>query len=245
LKVLFGISVAYAFALLVWGTYLAYKIRKVPISIYDESKVIAFSIYNTCFFGIIVIVIQLAIGNSNRYLTFMITAVCCFLGAMVTTGCLFGAKLFAIYRPGKEYRSSGTMGTSSSGDSRSKPGSASTGSIARESSYDHRGQKYRKKYKALKARSKDQAERIRQLETLAKAHGFLDAADVEMAERSADSKEGSKESNSKESRNSRTSKAGKSSESSAATSSAAINNDKFAPKAPENDMESSSEESSD
>jgi cell division protein FtsB len=180
LKILFGLNVGYAFVLLIWGSYLAYRIRKVPISIYDESKVIAFSIYNTAFFGVIVIVVQLAIGNGNRYVTFMITAVCCFLGAMVTTGCLFGAKLWAIYKPSRDGKSSGTtMGTSSSGDSRSKPGSIQ-GSIAREPQDSGVAKKYKKKYKSLKNQNKDLKERIRQLESLAKSNGFLHENDTEM-----------------------------------------------------------------
>lgn len=100
LKVLFGINVAYGGLLLLWGTYLAFRIRKVPISAYDESKIIGFSIYNSAFFGVIVIVIQLAVGNSNRDVTFIITAVCCFLGAVITTSTLFASKAFAIYKPG-------------------------------------------------------------------------------------------------------------------------------------------------
>lgn len=181
LKILLGLNVGYAFLLLVWGSYLAYRIRKVPISIYDESKVIAFSIYNTCFFGIIVIVIQLAVGNSSRYLTFMITAVCCFLGAMITTGCLFGAKVWAIYKPGRDLKSSGTLGTSSSGESRSKPNSAGSVVVTRDENAKNL-KKYKRKYKATKEVNKDLKERVRQLESLAKSHGFLQEETVEMDE---------------------------------------------------------------
>jgi hypothetical protein len=223
LKVLFGINVGYAFVLLIWGSYLAYRIRKVPISIYDESKVIAFSIYNTCFFGIIVIVVQLAIGNSNRHLTFMITAVCCFLGAMVTTASLFGAKLWAIYKPNRN-QSSGTMGTSSSGDSRSKPGSAQ-GSIAREDSGNRK--KYKKRYKNMKEQNKDLKERIRQLETLARANGFLAEQDVEMVEPPAPAAASTKPSERK------------------AGASAAAAHDKFTPKPPLNASDSDTDSSDD
>ena len=181
LKILLGINIGYAFALLIWGTYLAYCIRKVPISIYDESKIIAFSIYNTVFFACIVIVIQLAVGNSSRSLTFMITAVCCFLGAMVTTACLFGAKVFAIYRPGKDSRSSVTSVTSSSGNSRgNSPHSRSAGGSAAEAADDAAARKYKKKYKSLKSKNKDLQERIRQLETLAKSNGFLHSEDEDV-----------------------------------------------------------------
>lgn len=45
------------------------------------------------------IVIQLAIGNINRDLTFVFSAIFCFLGAVITTTTLFISKLLAIYYP--------------------------------------------------------------------------------------------------------------------------------------------------
>jgi hypothetical protein len=184
LKILFGIDVGYAGLLLIWGSYLAYRIRTVPISIYDESKVIAFSIYNTAFFGAIVIVIQLAVGNSNRNVTFIITAVCCFLGAVITTSTLFLAKWVAIYRPNKFGKgSSNTRVTSSSGNSSSGNGNGNgngTGNKSNDSSTPAASpptsaekKRYKKKIKALKNRNAELQERIRQLEALAKAHGLL------------------------------------------------------------------------
>lgn len=96
---IFGINVAYAVLLLGWGTYLAYHIRLIPYGIYDESKTIIFSIYNATFFCTIVIVIQLAVGNNSRELTFMVTAACSFLGVMITTCTLFVPKFKSIYAP--------------------------------------------------------------------------------------------------------------------------------------------------
>lgn len=111
LKILFGVNAGYGGLLLGWGSYLAYKVRTVPIAAFDESKVIGFSIYNTGIFAIIVIAIQLAVGNSNRNVTFMVTAICCFLGAAITTCFLFGAKVRAIYWPSTTSSRSGSSGT--------------------------------------------------------------------------------------------------------------------------------------
>jgi len=113
LKILFGISAGYAGCLLIWGTWLAWHVRNVPISAYDESKVIIFSIYNTAFFAIIAIAIQLGVGGTNRDLTFMITALCCFLGAIITISALFVPKWLVIYYPSA--LESSTSGDSSTG----------------------------------------------------------------------------------------------------------------------------------
>lgn len=125
MKVIFGLNVAYGAGLLGWGIYLAYKVRKVPLALYDESKIIGFSIYNTGIFAAIAVAIQLAVGNSNRNVTFMITAICCFLGAAVTTCFLFGAKVKAIYWPSQS-SSSSTRHTSSGSGNRYTPHSQRT-----------------------------------------------------------------------------------------------------------------------
>lgn len=164
LQVLMGINIAYAGLLLVWGSYLAWRVRKVPIALYDESKVIAFAIYNTAICAVIVIVVQLAVGNSNRDLTFVVTAVFCFLGATITTCCLFGAKAYAIYHPRQITSSSRTTARTSSNTSSNSGGSHSNKSNAEDEAL---------KKKAHKEKVKQLRERIRQLEALAKANGFL------------------------------------------------------------------------
>lgn len=102
--VLFIINCAYAVGLFVWGSWLAWRIRTIPYSVYDESKVIAFSFYNTAFFAVLAIVIRLAVGvtESNTQLIFMFTAVCSFLGAIITTSTLFIAKWVYVTRNAQE-----------------------------------------------------------------------------------------------------------------------------------------------
>jgi hypothetical protein len=99
LVVLFGLNTGYAGLLLIWGIYLSFRVRQVPLSAYDESKTIGFSIYNAGFFAIIVIVVQIVVGNNNRDATFIVTAICCFLGATITISTLFLSKLLTIYFP--------------------------------------------------------------------------------------------------------------------------------------------------
>lgn len=128
LKYVFGVNLTYTILLLAWGTYLAYHIRLIPYSRYDESKTMIFSFYNAVIFCAIVIVIQLSIGNSNRNLTFMITAVGIFLGVTITTCTLFIPKFKQIYLP-SEYSSS----DSSRGSSRNtSTGHASVESLKME-----------------------------------------------------------------------------------------------------------------
>jgi hypothetical protein len=182
LRILFGINVGYAACLLAWGSFLAYRIRKVPISIYDESKVIAFSIYNTAFFGAIVIVIQLAVANTNRQVTFIITAICCFLGAAITTSTLFAAKWYAIYGPSKTSLSRASAGGTSDSalTSSSSRSGGRDGSVAREAPTHDEKKRYKKKIADLKEKNTVLVLRIKELEGLAKTNGLLKDGDVEM-----------------------------------------------------------------
>lgn len=119
LKILFGINIGFALLLLAWGTYLAYCVRRIPVSMYDESKSIAFAIYNTALFAGIATTIHLAIGNNNRYLSFMMTVICTCLGVLITTGILFIPKWLSI-----RHKSS----TNSSSHQRNNTTSSSSGS---------------------------------------------------------------------------------------------------------------------
>lgn len=95
-KAFMWVNVVGVVGLLCWGSYLVYHIRKIPYAIYDESKSIGFSIYNSFFFSVIILVVHLAIGNKNRDLTYMIMAVACFLSCVITTCCIFIPKIYAV-----------------------------------------------------------------------------------------------------------------------------------------------------
>ena len=113
-KIMFGINVAMIAGLLGWGTWLAYHVRKIPLKSFDESRVIAFSIYNIVVFAAIAIIFHFAIGDNNRHVTFVIHAICCFVGSNLTTCFLFGSKAHAI-RSG--FAKTTKSNTSSSGGS--------------------------------------------------------------------------------------------------------------------------------
>jgi hypothetical protein len=91
--VLMIINICYGGILMLWGSYLAYRVRTIPYSIYDESKVIVFSIYNTAFFAVLVIIVRLAFPQHLTELIFILTAVFTFFGGTVTTTVLFVSKL--------------------------------------------------------------------------------------------------------------------------------------------------------
>jgi rhodanese-related sulfurtransferase len=111
MKILFYLNIVFVALLWAAGSYLAFRVRAIATSAYDESQVIIFAIYNTAIFGIISLIIHFTIGNTNRFLVFMIMVICCILGTLITTCMLFIPKCKHIIK-----MNSLTMTTSSSGD---------------------------------------------------------------------------------------------------------------------------------
>jgi predicted small integral membrane protein len=74
--------------LLVVGGVLAFRVRRIPYDMYDESKVIFFTIYNVAFFAIVAIVLEFAIGSINdsnvRNIVFIIRSACTLLGTGIS-----------------------------------------------------------------------------------------------------------------------------------------------------------------
>jgi hypothetical protein len=120
LKAIMGVNIAYAVGLLGWGTYLAYRINNIPNlapearAMYDESRPIMLSVYNTILFATVVVIIQCAVGDSNKNLTFMVTAACTSIGGFVTTVMLFLPKFNDIYQIFEWSSTSGSSRPSSS-----------------------------------------------------------------------------------------------------------------------------------
>ena len=54
-------------ALAVWGGYLAWKIRLVSLVQYNESRVLAFTVYNTVVVGALVVGLSFAGMNADLY----------------------------------------------------------------------------------------------------------------------------------------------------------------------------------
>lgn len=62
------VSIAYGILLFIIGAFFGFKVRSVPMNIYDESKIIGFSIYNVGFFGVLLLIINnIELSYSNKY----------------------------------------------------------------------------------------------------------------------------------------------------------------------------------
>lgn len=111
LWVIFGLHMA----TFVVGAYLAWQVRLIPFKIYDESKSIAFSIYNVGFFGIILAVI-LNVAQATHYVLFGLLCFLCVAGSLITINILFGSKMYWVTN-GFSSTSSGSSRTTSGGRS--------------------------------------------------------------------------------------------------------------------------------
>lgn len=76
---------------------LAIQVRRVPLKVYDESKIIGFAIYNTLIFSLIVAIIQ-ASGQIDRELLFGLRSVGIILACLVSLSTLFYSKIQHIRR---------------------------------------------------------------------------------------------------------------------------------------------------
>lgn len=97
LRILYGFNMALTAILLIYGCIIAFPLRNIPLRIYDESKIIIGATYITVFCTIIASILQIALGQSQRFWAYIILSICMFLGPMVTVTLLFGSKYYAIY----------------------------------------------------------------------------------------------------------------------------------------------------
>jgi hypothetical protein len=84
--------IAYNGVLCVAGLIIAWKIRKLRYSVYNESKIIAFSMYNAAFFATLVIVLQFT-QATERDLLYILRSAGIMLGTAVSVATLFVTKL--------------------------------------------------------------------------------------------------------------------------------------------------------
>lgn len=104
------IIVGYKGLLIGYGAYLALRIRTVPMKIYDESKVIAFCIYNIGLSAIIITILQ-ATSPTGRYAVFGINSFLIIISVASTINSMLISKLEYIQKMRKSTGSS----TNSSG----------------------------------------------------------------------------------------------------------------------------------
>jgi hypothetical protein len=91
----FGVQVGVLGLFLLWGAFLAYKIREVPTA-FNESTHIMMSLFALIFSGIILIPVAILVGD-NPEATVIIQGLSQPIVALVLTVVLFGPKLYYIY----------------------------------------------------------------------------------------------------------------------------------------------------
>jgi hypothetical protein len=100
--------------LFVIGAVFAWRVRRIPLKIYDESKAIAFSIYNVGFFGIILAVL-LSVATTDYLVLYGILVFLATVGTLITVALIFGTKLnFVLSHDGSRASTSGGGSGSSS-----------------------------------------------------------------------------------------------------------------------------------
>eukprot|EP00029_Vermamoeba_vermiformis_P003667 TRINITY_DN14207_c0_g1_i1.p1 TRINITY_DN14207_c0_g1~~TRINITY_DN14207_c0_g1_i1.p1 ORF type:complete len:770 (-),score=68.29 TRINITY_DN14207_c0_g1_i1:85-2394(-) len=90
-----GISaalIAYNGLICVFGLAVAWKIRKLKYPVFNESKIIAFSMYNVVFFAIIVIILQFT-RATGRELLYILRSTGIILGTSISVATMFLTKL--------------------------------------------------------------------------------------------------------------------------------------------------------
>jgi hypothetical protein len=135
LKYIYGVNLVYAVFILALDMYLAYRVRKVPFNLYNESHVILAATTFMVASAIVAAVIQLAMGKSQRFIAYFIVTLCMFIGLMATIAFLFVTKLISIYWHGdansikrSSLNSSGS--THSSSNNHKSHGSSSSSPVA-------------------------------------------------------------------------------------------------------------------
>ena len=81
--IFFFIFVAYAALLLLFGAFLSFVTRNVP-SLFNESKLIALSIYNLVFLSVVVIPVVIVLNNINPFAWWIIRSVAIFYAFFAT-----------------------------------------------------------------------------------------------------------------------------------------------------------------
>lgn len=96
-RVLQWISISYGIVMFIIGAFLGFKVRSVPMNVYDESKIIGFSVYNVGFFGVLLLVINnVDLSYINKYIMTCVFLIICNL---ITVNSLMFHKLRYLNNP--------------------------------------------------------------------------------------------------------------------------------------------------
>lgn len=81
--------------LLVFGLYIAIRIRKLKHKLYNESRILAFVIYNIALLAVLITILQF-VGAVNRQILFIVRSLAIFLASSVTVISLYSNKIYYI-----------------------------------------------------------------------------------------------------------------------------------------------------
>jgi len=97
--VFFGIFVAYVLILLLVGAVISFLTRKVP-SLFNESKLIAISIYNLVILAVIIIPVYFVLQNFNPFVGWLIRSLAIIYGFSATLFLMFYPKVYGLVKEG-------------------------------------------------------------------------------------------------------------------------------------------------
>lgn len=104
--------------LLGFGLYIAIRIRKLKHKLYNESRILAFVIYNIALLALLITILQF-VGAVNRQILFIVRSLAIILASSVTTISLYANKIYYIRTVDDTKSPMGTNRTTASMDYRS------------------------------------------------------------------------------------------------------------------------------
>lgn len=152
--VVLAIILAYCGLIILVGLFVAYKVRSIPYSVYDESKTIAFSMYNVSFFVILLAALRLS-NAASREVLFVLQSMAIVIAVVITLSTILYSKFSYIKRGDTTSTMRGST-TRSGSTTRPKLSSPSIGSSEDDKS----------------VRLSAYKERVSQLETLLKKNSI-------------------------------------------------------------------------
>jgi hypothetical protein len=90
-----GVMFAYKLAMVVYGSYMAVRIWRIPVKLFNESKSIAFSMYNMLAFGLLGFGLQVS-GSISDPAMFIVRTLCLSISTFCTILAIFIPKLRAV-----------------------------------------------------------------------------------------------------------------------------------------------------
>jgi hypothetical protein len=102
-----AILVTYKLAMVFYGIYMSFRIWKIPLKQFNESRPIAFSMYNMLCFGILAFGLQVS-GSISDPAMFIVRSVCLILSTFFTILAIFGPKIAQVMTGRSGFSTNGT-----------------------------------------------------------------------------------------------------------------------------------------